>query len=244
MYNDSSNNHVYNEVGAVDKHVYNVVQGETLTPLTPRSLRSVDLGTSMLSYRIPSSIHLRDSIDNALDLEGFTIRTPDVLGTPETSRRDLDLSRRRHSHDSSTPSHSYRRFSSSDPAGSVGDAHYSYGSHRYASCDRHSVLTAATSLLDSSRSMEHLSEEYHKASTLPIRSRYSYYDMSGSQYSGGGVMMTRSQSINDSSVWFSIDSHLDQRAGRTMFQDLISDINRMCKGISTLAPETEEQSVV
>ncbi len=56
------------------------------TPGTPRSFYSAqmdfDCASSMWSFRPPSSIHLRDSIDNALDIPGFGLRTPDYLNSP------------------------------------------------------------------------------------------------------------------------------------------------------------------
>ena len=56
----------------------------TNTPGTPRSFCSTDLeyAASEISYRPPSSIHLRDSIENALNIPGFTLRTPDILDSP------------------------------------------------------------------------------------------------------------------------------------------------------------------
>ena len=232
VYNEVTDKHMDNEIG--DKHVYNVIAA----PLTSRSSRSVDMTTSTLSYRAPSSIHLRDSIDNALQLEGITIRTPDILSESEDGMSDgHHVTKRQHSHNSNSPVHPYCSFSFSDPQ-RRDDDNPSY--QRCSSCDRQSIRTAA-SLHDTSRSMEYLNESYHNSDTLPIRSRYSYYNMSGSLLSESGreILMSGTQSLNNSFNCFSMDSHLDHM-GRTIFQDLISDINRMCRGLSSMSPEVEQ----
>jgi hypothetical protein len=68
----------------------------TTTPGTPRSFYSAhseldrsDCALSVWSFRPPSSIHLRDSIENALDLDmpGFNLRTPDCLDSPNPSNK-------------------------------------------------------------------------------------------------------------------------------------------------------------
>ena len=64
------------------------------TPATPRSYCStdfeLDMAGSVFSFRPPSSIHLRDSIEGALNYyPRFTLKTPDYIDTPES----LSLSR-------------------------------------------------------------------------------------------------------------------------------------------------------
>ncbi len=73
----------------------NATSGAT-TPATPRSLCSNDTfldGTSsMWSYRPPSSIHLRDSIENCLDMN---LHTPDNIDSPfQTPSRNSGSSKR------------------------------------------------------------------------------------------------------------------------------------------------------
>ena len=213
-----------------DEHLYSVIQESW----TPASLRHHDVTASMLSYRVPSSIHLRDSIDNALDMEGFTIRTPDVLNSNE-SLSDFMSKKRDHS---CSVSHV------NDTSIYYDIQNVSYDTHS-TSYDRQSVLTAATSLLDSSRSTDPVySNAYNStaynstASTLPIRARYRSNSLVSEK-----SLITRSQSFGDPAVWLSMESQLNSR-GRTIFHDLISDINRMCKGISAMSPQHEEQSTV
>ncbi len=56
------------------------------TPATPRSFASTDLDlqSGMFSFKPPSSIHLRESIDRALNYPHFYLRTPDLLDTPDS----------------------------------------------------------------------------------------------------------------------------------------------------------------
>ena len=60
-----------------------------LTPATPRSVTSTDPenDSGVFNFKVPSSIHLRDSIENALDLPRFSLNTPETVdlsrnGTP------------------------------------------------------------------------------------------------------------------------------------------------------------------
>ena len=49
---------------------------------TPNSICSVETGgqqSGVFNFRAPSSIHLRDSIDRALNYDGFRLKTPDSL---------------------------------------------------------------------------------------------------------------------------------------------------------------------
>ena len=58
-------------------------------PGTPASfLSATDCdGVSMWSFRPPSSIHLKDSIENVLNYRGIDIRTPDYVESPLGSHR-------------------------------------------------------------------------------------------------------------------------------------------------------------
>ena len=197
----------------------------TNTPGTPRSFCSTDLdyATSEISYRPPSSIHLRDSIENALNIPGFTLRTPDILDSPLNAaylrtRRGSLLNR------------------GSRPTGSMSDLeslrHYGVGS-RYG--DSQDTVDSPSERAASPDSM--YSYTLSNLTRAPLVRSYSDSIGKVSQPEASIPNSPERQYMKSRMRANMLSSHPENK---NQFQTLLRNINDMCNAYNKLSPDDRE----